>query len=110
MPFASAASHSKVDFDFLIKGHFLRTSLSSHMETEDISTVTPSTSLHQPFFFLFFFCLSSLRSANQNLCIFSLFQEEVVDIEYVERITAPEPEECMMHDDWISSIDADAEW
>jgi len=36
--------------------------------------------------------------------------EEVVDVEYVESCPPPEPQDCLMHDDWVSAVDAIDQW
>lgn len=36
--------------------------------------------------------------------------EEVIEVEYLERTGAPEPENVLMHDDWVSAVDANDKW
>lgn len=37
-------------------------------------------------------------------------QEAVVEIEYLEKHPAPEPENSLMHDDWVSAVAAKETW
>lgn len=36
--------------------------------------------------------------------------EDIIEIEYVERFPAPEPQDCLLHDDWVSAIQAYDDW
>lgn len=36
--------------------------------------------------------------------------EDVIEIEYVERFPAPEPQECLLHDDWVSAVEMRGKW
>lgn len=36
--------------------------------------------------------------------------EDVIEIEYVERYPAPEPQDCLVHDDWVSAVEANGNW
>ncbi|XP_046994861.1 ribosome biogenesis protein WDR12 homolog [Schistocerca americana] len=36
--------------------------------------------------------------------------EGTVDIEYVERFPAPEPKDCLLHDDWVSAVQIKNKW
>ncbi|XP_043654296.1 ribosome biogenesis protein WDR12 homolog [Drosophila teissieri] len=36
--------------------------------------------------------------------------EDAIEIEYVERFPAPEPQDCLLHDDWVSAVKANGKW
>lgn len=59
-----------VDFDFLICGELLRSSVEEHLQEKGVST------------------------------------EDTVELEYFERLPAPTPQDCLMHDDWVSAVHA----
>ncbi|KPI94425.1 Ribosome biogenesis protein WDR12-like [Papilio xuthus] len=63
-----------VEFDFLVCGELLCTSIAEHLQEKGIST------------------------------------EDTLEIEYLERFPAPKPQECLMHDDWVSSVHTHGSW
>lgn len=36
--------------------------------------------------------------------------EDVIEIEYVERFPVPEPQDCLLHDDWVSAVQCYDKW
>ncbi|XP_055839380.1 ribosome biogenesis protein WDR12 homolog [Episyrphus balteatus] len=36
--------------------------------------------------------------------------ENVIEIEYIEKYPAPEPQDCLLHDDWVSAVKTQGNW
>ncbi|CAH2980881.1 unnamed protein product [Chilo suppressalis] len=70
----NVSSQKSVEFDFLVCGELLCTSLSEHLQEKGAST------------------------------------EETLEIEYIERFPAPSPQDCLMHDDWVSAVQTNKNW
>ncbi|XP_014294569.1 ribosome biogenesis protein WDR12 homolog [Halyomorpha halys] len=46
----------------------------------------------------------------QHIASRGLSSETVIDVEYVERLPAPEPQDCLLHDDWVSAVHVCNNW
>lgn len=65
---------TSVDFDFLINGQLLRSTLIEHLQGRTI------------------------------------IKDESINIEYIERVPAPQPQDALLHDDWVSAVQAADNW
>ncbi|KAG8223701.1 hypothetical protein J437_LFUL004066 [Ladona fulva] len=61
--------------------------------------------------FDFLVCNEFLRvPLSEHLAERDVSSETVVDVEYVERHPPPEPHDCLLHDDWVSAVEARENW
>jgi len=85
-----------VEFDFLVGDEFLRGSLEELVLRHEALKKQQSGEQKEPE-------LEELEKSKIGV-------EEVIEIEYVERTAPPEPENALMHDDWVAAVDATDKW
>lgn len=49
-------------------------------------------------------------SVEDHLQFKDISSESTVEIEYIEKFPAPEPEDSLNHDDWVSSVHTHKDW
>ena len=46
----------------------------------------------------------------EHLNLKDISTENVIEIEYFEKYPAPEPQDCLLHDDWVSGVHVSNDW
>lgn len=92
-------------------------SIPSNVTTTELNTLVnsllqeDSTSDSSPTEFEFIVLGEFLRSKlGFHLKERSISFEDVIQVEYVERFPVPEPQDCLMHDDWVSAVQTYDKW
>ncbi|XP_053988455.1 ribosome biogenesis protein WDR12 homolog [Hylaeus anthracinus] len=49
-------------------------------------------------------------SLNEHIAERNASTEEVINVEYVEKYPPPEPQDCLIHDDWVSAVAVCEKW
>lgn len=61
--------------------------------------------------FDFLVCSQFLRtSLSDHVADKDVSTEDVVDVQYVEKYPPPEPQDCLIHDDWVSAVAVCDKW
>lgn len=72
---------------------------------------TEANPLKQELEFDFFIETEEVKSSLiEHLMEKSISIEEIIEIEYVRRPFVPDQRECLVHDDWVSSVAVNEHW
>lgn len=73
--------------------------------------ILESSNIKNEIEFDFLVCSQFLRtSLIEHITEKNISTEDVIIIEYVEKYPPPEPQDCLIHDDWVSAIAVCEKW
>lgn len=74
-------------------------------------SISESTDVNHDIEFDFLVCSQFLRaSLAEHIAERNISTEDVIIVEYVEKYPPPEPQDCLIHDDWVSAVAACEKW
>lgn len=73
--------------------------------------IPESTDVKNNIEFDFLVCSQFLHtSLSEHILERNISTEEVIVVEYVEKYPPPEPQDCLIHDDWVSAVAVCEKW
>lgn len=95
--------------DYVLSVH--TTIVPSELNTLVNTLLKEYITLKQDIEFDFLICSQFLRtSLSEHLAEKDISTEDTIDVEYVEKYPPPEPQDCLIHDDWVSAVAVCDKW